>query len=220
MGIQLIVDGVTVYQTGATTPAPPSPPAPPPTPPPPPPTPPAPGPTPPAPPMPPLPPTPPALPPAPVPPSACSDGPVHLARGPYSGLTTYGTPSTGITTHVGHVASFEFTPGPRFSPYLYASFNDQGAVSGKEFSVSNCPGDFNPATSQLVPYPDLPENTHSNPDIRVYTDPAAYAAAGVGRYVLIAPTGRFYINMRTKWCGAPGLVGESCRVFFSFAGQS
>ena len=194
MGIQLIVDGVTVYQTAAAPGPiePPSPPASPPAP----------------------------TPPAPVPPSACSDGPVHLSRGPYSGLTTYGTPSTGITTHVGHVASFEFTPGPRFSPFLHASFTDQGVVTGKEFSVSNCPGDFNPATSQIVPYAELPENTHGDIDIRVYTDAAAFAAAGAGRYVLIAPTGRFYINMRTKWCGLPGLAGETGRLFFGFAGQS
>ena len=155
------------------------------------------------------------------PPSAgCTSGPVDFARGPYSGLTTYGTPSSPINTFMGHTASFEFTSGPRFVPYLFASFNDQSAVSGKEFWVSNCPGDFNPATAQPVPYADLPENTHGDTNLRIYTDAAAFAVAPLGKNVLIPPTGRFYINMRTKWCGAPGVGGDRCRVFFSFAGQS
>ena len=113
----------------------------------------------------------------PTTPTACSAGGVDYFRGPYSGVTTYGTPTTGVTTETGHVMSFEFTAGPRFVPYLFASFNDQGAVSGKEFSVSNCPGDFNPATSQAIPYGDLPENTHGDSNLSLYTDAAAFAAS-------------------------------------------
>ncbi|MBC7421431.1 MAG: hypothetical protein H7328_11955 [Bdellovibrio sp.] len=153
-------------------------------------------------------------------PTACVAGRVDYARGPYSGVTFTGVPVTPINTFTGHVASFEFTPsGPRFAPYVLLAFIDQGAVSGKEFTVSECPGDFNPLTSQAIPYGELAEHTHGDVYLRLYTDAAAFAAAPLGPYVLAPPARRFYLNVRTKWCGGPGLVGGTCRPFYSFAGN-
>ena len=152
------------------------------------------------------------------PPTSCVSGEVNVARGPYNGDSRGAIPGIIVNNFTGHVASFEFTRGPRYTPYLFGTTADLGDVNGKEIFLSNCQGDFNPATAQSLPFADFPQNTHGDVNYRIYTDAAAFANAPLGRNLLLpASSDRFYVNIRTKWCGAPGVVGASCRTGLGFA---